>query len=443
MTVTDTIYALSSGAGRSGVAVIRISGPAAASLLAGFIGELPAPRDFALRSIRDPSSGEALDKAIVVWLPAPRSFTGEDCAELHLHGSPAVVSAVLAALGSFHGVRPAEAGEFSRRAFLNGKMDLVEVEGLADLLEARTANQRRQAFRQMSGLASDIFEHWRRQLLLIRADIEAVVDFVDEPGVAEEAAAGIDGRISALLAEISSAVEASAVAEVVRDGVQVVLSGRPNTGKSSLLNTMARRDAAIVSDVPGTTRDSIEVLLDIDGVPVVLTDTAGLRSRASDEVEEEGIRRTLLRMSEADIVVWVWSPDVEGSACPIEQAPDIVVRNKCDLNPGLFRNELPNAGLSISTRTGEGIPVFIDHLSGLLKRRYGTVESSLLVSARQVSAARSSIRLLNNAFKTPSGHLELKAEEIRLASEEIGRLTGKICVEEWLGAIFSRFCIGK
>ncbi|MCA3561344.1 MAG: tRNA uridine-5-carboxymethylaminomethyl(34) synthesis GTPase MnmE [Aestuariivirga sp.] len=443
MTATYTIYALSSGAGRSGVAVIRISGPSVATLLGEFTGTLPAPRDFALRSIRDPSSGEVLDKGIAVWLPAPRSFTGEDCAELHLHGSPAVVSAVLDALGTFAGVRPAEAGEFTRRAFLNGKMDLVEVEGLADLLEARTANQRRQAFRQMSGLASGIIEAWRRQLLLIRADIEAAVDFADEPGVAEEAAAGIDARISLLLAEISAAVEASAVAEVVRDGVRVVLAGRPNTGKSSLLNAMARRDAAIVSDVPGTTRDSIEVSLDIHGVPVVLTDTAGLRTEASDAVEEEGIRRSLQRISEADIVIWIWSPDVEGSADPIDHVPDIIVRCKSDLSSGLSRNECSDTGLSISTRTGEGIPLFIEHLSALLRRRYGVVESSVLVSARQVSAARSSIRFLNDALKTPSGHLELKAEEIQRVSDEISRLTGRIGVEEWLGTIFSRFCIGK
>jgi tRNA modification GTPase len=443
MTATDTIFALSSGAGRSAVAIIRISGPAAGGLLAGMAGGLPHARNLALRTIRDPSSGEPFDRGIAVWLPAPQSFTGEDCAELHLHGSPAVVSAVLSALSRQAGVRPAEPGEFTRRAFLSGKMDLIEVEGLSDLLEARTANQRRQAFRQMSGLASSIFEAWREQLLLIRADIEAVVDFADEPGVAEEAAPGIDGRIAALVSEISAAIARASAAEVVRDGVRVVLAGVPNTGKSSLLNALARREAAIVSNVPGTTRDAIEVSLDIGGVPVVLTDTAGLRSEAVDVVEEEGIRRSRQHISEADVVIWVWSRDVAGSQIPQGALPDLIVQNKVDLESGLIRNDGAGKELAISTRSGAGIPDLISVLSILLHHRYGDVESSLLVSSRQTAAADRSIRLLNDALAIDSAHLELKAECIRQASEEIGRLTGRIDVEEWLGAIFSRFCIGK
>ena len=443
MTAIDTIFALSSGAGRSAVAVIRMSGPASAAVLSSLSGALPNPRDLALRSVRDPSSGELLDKALVAWLPAPRSFTGEDCAELHLHGSAAIVSAVMAALSSHPGVRPAELGEFTRRAFLNGKMDLVEVEGLADLLEARTSNQRRQAFRQMSGLASHVFDAWRNQLLLIRADIEAVVDFVDEPGVADEAAHGIDSRIHALLGELTEAVDRSSTAEVVRDGVRVVLAGLPNTGKSSLLNALARREAAIVSDIPGTTRDTIEVSLDVRGIPVFLTDTAGLRADAADKVEQEGIRRSRQHISDADVVVWVWSSDVTGSEDPGTVRSHITVRNKCDLQSGLIRNERPGDELRISTRTGGGIREFFEHLEALLQHRYGDVESALLVSARQTTAARNSIRLLNDALLRSSDQLELKAEDIRCASEEIGRLTGKIDVEEWLGAIFSRFCIGK
>jgi tRNA modification GTPase len=441
MTARDTIFALSSGAGRSAVSVIRISGPACGSLLSSLIGRLPKPRELTLRVVRHPGTYEPLDKALSVWLPAPGSFTGEDCAELHLHGSPAVITAVMAAMSDHPSVRPAEAGEFTQRAFLNGKMDLVEAEGLADLLEARTSAQRRQALRQMSGVPSSTFDAWRQQLLLIRADIEAVVDFADEPGVAEEAAGGIDGRIRDLLAQMISAVHRSAMGEVVRDGVSVVLAGLPNTGKSSLLNALARRDAAIVSDVPGTTRDAIEVSLDIRGIPVVLTDTAGLREDVSDAVEREGVRRSALRMKEADIIVWVWSADVAGSASPVGE-PSLVVQNKCDLESGLLRNENPGAS-HVSTRTGLGIEEFIERLSALLQLRFGDVESSLLVNARQVSAAQNSIRLLNEALAVPPERLELKAEEIRLASDEIGRLTGKVGVEEWLGAIFSRFCIGK
>lgn len=441
MTANDTIFALSSGAGRAAVSVIRVSGPACGPVLCSLIGRMPRPRELALRVVRHPHTGEQLDKALAVWLPAPGSFTGEDCAELHLHGSNAVISAVMAAMSDHPSVRPAEAGEFTRRAFLNGKLDLVEAEGLADLLEARTAAQRRQALRQMSGEPSFTFDDWRHQLLLIRADIEAVVDFADEPGVAEVAAAGIDSRIRDLVAQMTTAVARSAMGEAVRDGVHVVLAGLPNTGKSSLLNALARRDAAIVSELPGTTRDTIEVSLDIRGIPVILTDTAGLRKDVSDQVEREGVRRSELRMRDADILVWVWSRDVPGSATMVGE-PSLVVQNKCDLESGLLRNENTDE-ISLSTRSGIGIPEFIERLSAFLQRRFGDVESSLLVSARQVAAVRNSIRLLNEALEISTERLEIKAEEIRLASEEIGRLTGKVGVEEWLGAIFSRFCIGK
>jgi len=444
MTAMDTIFALSSGAGRSAVAVIRISGPAASDVLAHVAGGKPAAREVALRTIRDPVTGEALDRGMVLWSPAPRSFTGEDCAELHLHGSAAVVGAVLKTLNGQRGLRPAEPGEFTRRAFLNGKMDLVEVEGLADLLQARTAGQRRQAFRQMSGMASSVFDAWRRQLLLIRANIEAVVDFADEPGVAEEAASGIDARISVLATEMSNALQQSAAAEVVRDGVRVVLAGRPNTGKSSLLNALARREAAIVSEIPGTTRDAIEISLDINGIPVNLTDTAGLRDGAADVVEEEGIRRSRTHIAEADIVVWVWSSDVPGSRTP-DGVPGLVVQNKADLDSGLPRNDpmSDDRPLRVSTLTGEGISGLLQKLTAVLQYHYGDVESSLLVSARQTAAVQRSIRLLNDALAVPVEHLEIKAEQIRSSSEEIGRLTGRIGVEEWLGEIFSRFCIGK
>lgn len=444
MTASDTIYALSSGAGRSAVAVIRISGSQSSALLEQISGPLPSPRTLALRTITDPTSGEVLDKAMIAWLPGPRSFTGEDCAELHLHGSPAVLAAVMKLLSGYSGVRPAEAGEFTRRAFLNGKMDLVEAEGLGDLLEARTAGQRRQAVQQMSGAASAVFETWRHELLLIRADIEAVVDFADEPGIAETASRGIDARIVKLLGALNEAVVASAAAEIIRDGVRVVLAGKPNTGKSSLLNALARREAAIVSDVPGTTRDAIEVPMDIGGIPVLLTDTAGLREQASDKVEQEGIRRSRNHISGADIVVWVWSPDVMGSEKVDDGIqPSLVVRNKSDLPLELGHNRNESDEIGMSTRSGEGIPELISRLSGLLVDCFGNAESSLLVSARQKLAVTRSIRHLNDALGVDCGRLEVKAEEIRQASEDIGRLTGRVDVEEWLGAIFSRFCIGK
>jgi tRNA modification GTPase len=443
MTASDTIYALSSGAGRSAVAIIRITGWQTAALLMGITDGLPLPRRLALKTLEDKGTGELLDKAMVVWLPGPRSFTGEDCAELHLHGSPAIISAVMELLGKWQGVRPAEPGEFTRRAFINGKMDLVEVEGLADLLEARTAAQRRQAFRQMSGQASSVFESWRQQLVEIRAGIEAVVDFADEPGVAETAAPQIDRGIRSLLQDIRGELGRSAGSELLRDGFRVVLAGHPNTGKSSLLNALARREAAIVSDMPGTTRDAIEVTLDLDGVPVIVTDTAGLRSEVEDAVEREGMRRSREHISGADLVVWVSSSDVPGSDVPDSSIrPDLFVQNKSDLPKklGLMRND---RAILTSCRTQEGIKHFLIALSCILKDRYGDVESALFTSTRQKLTAERSIRLLNDALDVGSDHLELKAESVRVATEEIGRLTGKVDVEEWLGAIFRRFCIGK
>jgi tRNA modification GTPase len=443
MTASDTIFAVSSGMGRSAVAIVRVSGSQTPALIASISGGLPPPRRLSLRTLKNSSTGELLDQAMVVWLPGPASFTGEDCAELHLHGSPAIVSAVLELLAKWPGARPAEPGDFTRRAFLNGKMDLVEIEGLADLLEARTAAQRRQAFRQMSGQASSVFESWRHQLLEIRAAIEAVVDFAEEEGVAETAAPEIDRSIRALLQDIRGEVSRSAGSELIRDGFRVVLAGHPNTGKSSLLNALARREAAIVSDIPGTTRDAIEVTLDIDGVPVIVTDTAGLRGNVADAVELEGIRRSRQHISGADLVVWVGSADVPGSDMPDSSIqPDLIVQNKSDLDgqSGLIRNDHV---IGTSCRTREGLTELVLAIGRLLKNRYGDVESAIFVSTRQKLAAERSIRLLNDALDVGPEHLELKAENVRSATDEIARLTGKVDVEEWLGAIFSRFCIGK
>ena len=441
MTASDTIYALSSGVGRAAVAVIRISGRDASTILASLSGSLPPARQLALRSLIDPKTGELLDRAMVAWFPGPASFTGEDCAELHLHGSSATLAAVMQILSAAPGVRPAEPGEFTRRAFLNGKMDLVEVEGLGDLLDARTESQRRQAIRQMSGEASSVFDSWREQLMLIRADIEAAVDFADEAGVAEAAAPGIDRRTLSLLQQIEEELGRSGSSEVLRDGVRAVIAGHPNTGKSSLLNALARREAAIVSDIPGTTRDAIEVTLDLDGMPLIVTDTAGLRSKPADLVEQEGIRRSRQHMAKSDLLIWVWSADVPGSQVPDDAVnPDIIVQNKVDLPSGLARND---PGLCLSTRTREGLQELISEMSGLVRNRFGHVESALFVSARQKQAAGRSIRALNDALAIGPDRLELKAEHVRLATEEIARLTGRVDVEEWLGAIFSRFCIGK
>lgn len=448
MSVDDTIYALSSGAGRGAISLIRISGRETRGVVEAIAGETSEPRHYQLRQLVDPRTGEILDQAIVVWLPGPHSFTGEDCAEFHVHASRAVLSAVFTVLAGFPGVRPAEAGEFTRRAFANGKMDLVEVEGLGDLLVAQTAAQRRQSLSHMLGKASSIFDSWRERLLLIRANIEAAVDFVEEEGVAEAVGPGIDGEIRVLLQEMETAVAAANSAEAIRDGVKVVLVGHPNTGKSSLLNAIARRDAAIVSATPGTTRDVIEVFLDIAGIPVVLTDTAGLRSGAADDIEVEGIRRSKRELEQADVIIWVSSPDVDGSEkYGPEIRPDLIVAGKCDLTPvqsELLRNESPQPSrLALSAATGVGIPELIESLTLMIKERFGAAESAVVVSVRQKEATVESIRMLNDSLRYDHANLELKAEDIRRAAEVIGRITGRTEVEEWLGVIFSKFCIGK
>jgi tRNA modification GTPase len=448
MNQTDTIYALASGNGVSALSVVRISGPDAPRIIKDVTGGLPPPRKAALRRLVDPQTGSVLDEALVIYFPGKRSFTGEDCAELHIHGSRAVHLAVFKVLSSYTGVRLAEPGEFTKRAVLNGKLDLVQAEGLGDLLAARTEAQRHLAITHMLGQASSQFDSWRERLLSIRADLEAVLDFSDEPGVAEQAGQRIDSSIVGLLLELQNAVAQSASAEAIRDGVRVVLAGYPNTGKSSLLNALARRDAAIVSPIPGTTRDVIEVLLDMSGLPVILTDTAGLRSSASDEIETEGIRRSKIELGQAHIKVWVASPDVSGSErYDPESIPDIVVRNKSDLTneeSGLIRNNADRVPCTVlSTRTKEGLENFVKELQRLVLERFQVKEIAAVTTHRQREILQESIRHLNESISCSQDTLEIKAEHIRRAADAIGRITGRTEVEEWLGAIFSRFCIGK
>ena len=444
----DTIYALASGSGTVALSVIRVSGDKSRRALETLAGGVGASRRCHVRKLRDPLSGEILDEAVVIWFPGPKSFTGEDCAELHIHGGRAVQVGVLQALSRVPGLRLAEPGEFTRRAVLNDKMDLVEAEGLGDLLWAQTLAQRRQAMSQMLGEASTVFDSWREQLVLIRAAIEAAVDFADEQGVAAEAQKDIDARIGALLQELQGAQTRSVAAAAVRDGVKVVLAGRPNTGKSSLLNALVRRDAAIVSAVPGTTRDAIEVFLDLDGIPVVLTDTAGLRENPIDPVEAEGIRRSLKRLEDADIVVWIAAPDVTASEkYGPGRIPDILVQSKDDIaesNLGLYRNDKSiRPQISLSAQTGEGIEAFLRRLTDLARERFTAEENPVVVTERQRLVTADAIASLRNSLVHQSNSLELKAEDIRRAADSVGRLTGRIEVEEWLGAIFSRFCIGK
>jgi tRNA modification GTPase len=436
----DTICALASAPGRAGVAVIRISGPAAGAALRVLCGPLPAPRHASVRKLKHPGSGELLDRGLVLWLPAPASFTGEDMAELHIHSGRAVIGGVIGALQSLPSMRLAEPGEFARRAFENGKLDLTEVEGLADLIAAETEAQARQALSQAEGSARALYESWRDELVKAQALAEAGLDFADEADVAADAAVQADAIVAKLLASISRHLQ-DRRGERLRDGYRIVIAGAPNAGKSSLLNALARRDVAIVSEEAGTTRDIIEVHLDLGGLPVIVTDTAGLRE-AEGAVEAEGIKRALARAGEADLVLWV----VDATA-PQWDAPDtriaaktgkVSVLNKVDL----VKSPQIADGLAVSAKTGEGVAALVELLADRVRDSLAVGEPAIVTRARHRAELEAACLALER-FRGERGGPELKAEELRLAARHLGRLTGRIDVEEVLGAIFAEFCIGK
>ncbi len=445
MSSTDTIYALSSGFGKAGIAVLRLSGHSAAAVVEAMTGGLPPARRAAVRVLRHATTSEILDQGVVLWLPGPGSFTGEDMAEFHVHGSAAVVRAVFEAFGAFEGVRPAEAGEFSRRAFANGRMDLVEAEGLGDLLNARSSRQRQQAVHHLLGGASTVYEGWRTALLGALARVEAAVDFIEEDGVAETAMAHVAEDVGDLARSMNAALADAERAQAVRDGIKVVLAGLPNTGKSSLLNALARRDAAIVSARPGTTRDVIEVGIEIEGMAIVLSDTAGLRDGASDDIEALGIEKSWRELEQADFIVWVSAPDIPGSdVCSGTIVPALRVLNKVDLaatDSDPFR--ISHGALKVSALSGAGISGLVSALGRLIIDKYGENEVPVIVRSRQKQAIAESIRYLNESLTHDPSQLELVAEDLRKAAGGLARVTGRIDVEDLLSAIFSEFCIGK
>ncbi len=439
--IPDTIYALSSGALPAGVAVIRISGPHTSEVLAGMCGSLPAPRQAVLRSIRS-RNGDVLDQGLVLYFEAPASFTGEDCAELQVHGGRAVVNAILSDLESRPGLRHAEAGEFSRRAFHNGKLDLVEIEGLADLIAAETEMQRRLAQEQSSGRLSMIYDAWARRLTHARAMIEAELDFADEDDVPGSVADSIWVDMRALKSEISAHLEGAGAAEIIRDGLKIVIAGEPNAGKSSLLNHLARRDVAIVTDIAGTTRDIISVDLSLAGFRVQLFDTAGLRE-TDDKVEREGIRRAYLTIDQADLVLLL-AETPEGFV-PLDegQRPKTVIRigTKIDQSPLLW--DKANADVLISTETGEGITRLLDVLTDHLPDLSGQNALSLPARKRHVSCLKQTLSAIEMSLVQSNRGLDIQAEHLRQAGDALGRITGRVDVEDLLGVIFSEFCIGK
>ena len=437
-----TIFALSSGRPPAAIAVVRVSGPRAADALTALGAKLPEPRKAALRQLRDPETKAVLDAALVLWLPGPKTETGEDMAELHLHGGRAVVAAVVAALGTLPGLRMAEAGEFTRRAFENGKLDLTAVEGLADLIFAETEAQRAQAMRQFAGALGARAESWREQLIGALALIEARIDFSDEADVPEDLVAPAQRVARALVGEIEETLQSAHRGERLREGLTVAIAGPVNAGKSSLLNRLARREAAIVSPYAGTTRDVIEVHLDLSGYPVTLLDTAGIRE-SDDPVEQEGVRRARARAAAADLVLWV----VDASAGPAtipsarNELRDVwLVRNKIDLVAQRGAAQDVQA-FDISSKTAEGVDGLVGAIAAFAAAFFRTGESALVTRERHRAALQQTVRSLQRALGESAE--ELIAEELRLAARALGRLTGRVDVEDVLDVIFRDFCIGK
>ena len=442
-----TIFALSSGRPPVAIAVVRISGPQAGLALEKLAGRVPEPRKAALVRLRDPATTDVIDEALVLWFPAPHSETGEDTAELHVHGGHAVIGGVFEALGRIAGLRPAEPGEFTRRAFENGRLDLTAVEGLADLIAAETPVQRRQAFRQLKGLIGDRAEAWRRRLIEALAQVEARIDFSDEADVPEDLLGPALHAAQQLRDEIAAVLADGHRGERLREGLVVAIAGPANAGKSTLFNRLAKRDVAIVSPYPGTTRDIIELHFDLDGYPVLLLDTAGIRESA-EPVEQEGIRRARERAAGADLVLWVvdlgaedGSPDCIGSPVPASEIWRI--GNKTDLASA--RKSENRFSYLISAADGHGVDELLAGLTAYARNYFSGAESGLVTRARHRRALEEVMAALTAALAAGQGrdHEELIAEELRVAATSLGRLTGRLDVEDILDVIFRDFCIGK
>ena len=435
----ETIFALSTASARAALAVVRLSGPACDSALVALgVTRLPPPRMAGLRALAAPQNGALLDEALVLRFQAPHSFTGEAMAELHLHGGLAIVESVLAALSALPGLRAAEAGEFTRRAVLNGKMDLTAAEAIADLIDAEGGAQQKQALAQLRGGLRRRAEGWREGLKTLLAHLEADLEFADEDlpgGIGQKA---LDG-LPALQAELSGALSDDTGLRL-RDGLRVALVGPPNAGKSSILNMLAGRAAAIVSARAGTTRDAIEVAMLLEGVPLTLIDTAGLRA-AGDDIEREGVRRALASAEEADIVIWVDAPDVADDAADDmardwRSAADMRLANKSDVA------RLDDDGaLRLSAKTGDGAEALLAALGRLALHKTGSGESAPVTRARHVAILREVLAHIEAAQQADA--LELAAEDLRLAQRALGRMTGTVDVEQLLDVVFADFCIGK
>jgi tRNA modification GTPase len=437
----DTIFAKATGAGAAAIAIIRLTGPLSADILTRLAGPLPRPREASLRRLRAPGPGDTLDRAIVLWMPGPGTFTGEDAVELHLHGGPAVVADVMDALIALGG-RPAERGEFTRRAFLNGRLDLTQAEAVADLVAAETTEQRRQALRQADGALARQYDDWTRRASRILAHQEAAIEFAmdDLPSDLDDAARQVAGELAA---EVARHLDDGRRGERLREGLSVAIVGAPNAGKSSLLNALTGRDAAIVSDQPGTTRDVVECRLVLSGVPVLLADTAGLRA-SDDAIEREGVRRALQRADGADIVLAAFSADTPPDRATLdilaERDDAVPVATKADLAdpPDVL---LGRAVVATSALRGTGLTELKDTLGRMAAERAGRSDTPAITRARHRAALTEALTLLNEA--QAARHPEVAAEAYRAAVRALGRLTGHVDVEDVLDLVFGDFCIGK
>ena len=430
-----TIFALASHPGRAGVAVVRVSGPLAGASAQALAGPLPAARQAALRRLTH--RGQEIDQGLLLWFPAPHSFTGEDVAEFHLHGGRAIREALFSALLQL-GLRPAEPGEFSRRAVENGKLDLTRAEAIADLVSAETPAQLHQALRQYDGALADLYEGWRTRLIAALGRAEAAIDFSDD-GVGETEFAAARNAAQQIVQQIEQHLEDSGRGEVLREGLRLTILGPPNAGKSSLINNLAQRDIAIVTDTPGTTRDVIETRLDLGGYLLLVADTAGVRE-TDEPIEAEGVRRALSHAAGGmTLLLLDGSLDDPRTGLPSDMPePDLTVWNKADL----FKR--PREGLSISLKTGEGLELLQEMLQQKVQQKLESPGGAPpLTRPRHRHALHEAALALQHGLSAPAGHPELLAEDLRLAMRAIGRITGMVDVEELLDFVFRDFCIGK
>lgn len=429
---------MASGAGRSGVAVLRLSGGQCGAVLDALCGKCPQPRRATVFHVKHPETGEILDHALVLWFPGPHSFTGEDCAEFHVHGGSAIIEAVTQAFVTLPHVRLAEAGEFSRRAFANGKLDLTQAEAIADLVAAETPAQRRQALSQLGGDLAQLYDTWRRQLIDAMAFVESCIDFPDEE-IPTDVLDRARQQLRVLCDALRQHVEQSRSGLAVRDGFQVAILGAPNAGKSSLINAIAERDIAIVTDQPGTTRDVLEVRLNIGGFPVICADTAGLRD-SDDVIEREGIRRAHQRAQDAHLRLWLLAPDQSLCELPVA-AGDTVVLTKADVQVRQVTYDGPV--FSVSTYTGAGVDELLRHVSSVVTQALGQQDLPPLTRLRHVQSVTAAVEAIERALSRLSDMPELAGEDLRHAAMALSHIAGRVDVEDLLDKVFSEFCIGK